>query len=191
MVFVELNPVCIPGTEIAAEKFINLMYLLWTRRLISSIRRERQLKLRGMVSEGDIRNPVTKDHNGDLCCYVIKRGLTTLTTIGRATGFESFVRRYFANESKRESVEAVVLPYDNDSGPFSRVGDSGSIIVDALDSLLSSLARLERQNRLISPSARQCTGSGRSSRPNSRVPTSTSSPSTRYVSFFRLFLSYF
>jgi hypothetical protein len=100
---------------------------------------ERQLKLRGIVSEGDICHPVTKDNNGDLCRYVIKRGLTTLTTIGRATGFESFVRRYFANESKRDSVEAVVLPYDNDLGPFSRGGDSGSIIVDALGQFFALL----------------------------------------------------
>ena len=93
---------------------------------------ERQLKLQGMVSQDDIRNPITKDHSGDRCRYVIKHGLTTLTTIGRATGFESFVRRYFANGGKWNSVEAVVFPYDNDSGPFSRSEDSGSIIVDAL-----------------------------------------------------------
>lgn len=93
---------------------------------------ERQLKLRGIVSQDDMRNPVTKDHNDELCRYVIKRGLTTLTTIGRGTGFESFVRRYFANGGKRESAEAAIFPYDNDSGPFSRGGDSGSIIVDAL-----------------------------------------------------------
>ncbi|KAG8894498.1 hypothetical protein FRB99_001223 [Tulasnella sp. 403] len=119
------------GTEIAAEKFINLMYPRVDAPSDFKYPEERQLKLQGMVSENDMRNPVTKDCNGDLCRYVIKRGLTTFTTIGRATGFESFVRQYFANGGKRDSVEAVIFPYDNDSGPFSRDGDSGSIIVDA------------------------------------------------------------
>jgi hypothetical protein len=63
--------------------------------------------------------------------YVIKRGLTTLTTIGCLTGFESHVRRYFAL-GRRDSVEAAVYPHDNDCSPFSRGGDSGSIIVDGL-----------------------------------------------------------
>ena len=61
-----------------------------------------------------------------------------LTTIGCLTGFESHVHRYFALDS-RDSVEAAVYPYDNDSGPFSRVRDSGSIIVDALGKFVALL----------------------------------------------------
>ena len=70
--------------------------------------------------------------------YVIKRGLTTLTTIGCLTGFESHVRRYFAIGS-RDSVEAAVFPYDDNSSPFSRGGDSGSIIIDAFGNCVALL----------------------------------------------------
>ncbi|KAH7883420.1 hypothetical protein F5I97DRAFT_1939188 [Phlebopus sp. FC_14] len=43
---------------------------------------------------------------------------------------KSHVRRYFTL-GNCNSVEAAVYAYNNDSGPFSRGGDSGSIIVDA------------------------------------------------------------
>jgi len=92
---------------------------------------ERLLKLRGILSAEEIRKPNNKDHKNEPMRYVIKCGLATLTTIGCLNGFESRVRRYFAL-GKRDSVEAAIYPYDNDSGPFSRSGDSGSIIVDAL-----------------------------------------------------------
>lgn len=70
--------------------------------------------------------------------YVIKHGLTTLTTIGCLNGFESNVRRYFALGS-RNSVEAAVYAYDSNSGPFSSHGDSGSIIVDAAGKFVALL----------------------------------------------------
>ena len=79
--------------------------------------------------------------------YVIKRSLSTLTTIGYLNGFESHVRRYFATGS-RDSVETAVYTYYNDlgpmsgggdSGPFSRGGDSGSIIVDPLGKFVALL----------------------------------------------------
>ena len=63
------------------------------------------------------------------CVYTIKRGLTTLTTIDCATGFFSYVREYFANQTHRDSIVWAILPYDNDSGAFSKGGDSGSMIV--------------------------------------------------------------
>jgi len=63
---------------------------------------------------------------------------TTKTTIGRLNGFESHVRRYFTL-GKHDSVEAAVYSYDNDSGPFSKRGDSGSIIVDALGKFVALL----------------------------------------------------
>ena len=99
---------------------------------------ERLLELRGILSPEEIRTPNNKDDKGDPMRYVIKRGLTTLTTIGCLHGFESHVRRHFALGS-RDSVEAAVHPYDNDSGPFSRGGDSGSIIVDALGKFVALL----------------------------------------------------
>ena len=43
----------------------------------------------------------------------------------------SHVRRYFTLENC-DSVKVAVYQYYNDSGPFSRGGDSGCIVVDAL-----------------------------------------------------------
>jgi hypothetical protein len=99
---------------------------------------ERLLKLQGILSAEEIRTPNNRDHKGDPMQYVIKRGHTTLTTIGCLNGFESHVRRY-STLGSRDSVEAAVYPYDNDSGPFSRGGDSGSIIVDALGKFVALL----------------------------------------------------
>ncbi|KAI6152619.1 hypothetical protein BKA82DRAFT_4512578 [Pisolithus tinctorius] len=62
------------------------------------------------------------------CLYVIKHGLTTLTTIGRATGCFSYASEYFSNQTHRDSIEWAILPYDSDSGAFSKGGDSGSVI---------------------------------------------------------------
>jgi hypothetical protein len=76
-----------------------------------------------------MHHPDTKDHDSKNCFYVIKRCFTTLTTIGRATGFFSFAREYFANQIHRDSIEWAILPYHNiDSGAFSKGGDSGSMI---------------------------------------------------------------
>ena len=99
---------------------------------------ERLLKLRGILSAEEICTPNNKDDKGNPMRYVIKRGLTTLTTIGCLNGFESHVRHYIALGS-RDSVEAAVYPYDNDSSPFSRGGDSGAIIVDALGKFVALL----------------------------------------------------
>ena len=88
------------------------------------------LELRGILSAKEIQTPNDRDRKGDPIRHVAKCGLASATTIGCLTGFESHVRRYFALGS-RDSVEAAVYPHNNDSGPFSKAGDSGSIIVDA------------------------------------------------------------
>ena len=89
---------------------------------------ERLLQLRGILTKDRMCHASAKDHDGDDCLYVIKRGLTSLTTIGRATGFFSHVREYFPNQTHWDSTEWAILPYDNDSGTFSKRGDSGSMI---------------------------------------------------------------
>lgn len=89
---------------------------------------ERLLVLRDILAEDCMRHPKTKDHDGENSLYVIKRGLTTLTTIGRATGCFSYAREYFSNQTHRDSIEWAILPYDSDSGAFSKGGDSGSMI---------------------------------------------------------------
>ena len=83
---------------------------------------QRLLELRGILSPQEMRTPSNHDRNGDPTRYVIKRGPTTLTTIGRLNGFESHVRRYHVLGS-RDSVEAAVYPYDNRSGTFAEEGD--------------------------------------------------------------------
>ncbi|KAI6042333.1 hypothetical protein EDC04DRAFT_2970123 [Pisolithus marmoratus] len=89
---------------------------------------ERLLKLRDILSEDCMRHPNTKDGNGEKCLYVIKLDLTTFTTIGRATGSFSCAREYFSNQTHLDSIEWAIVPYDNDSGAFSKGGDSGSMI---------------------------------------------------------------
>ncbi|KAG8905111.1 hypothetical protein FRB99_000675 [Tulasnella sp. 403] len=119
------------GPEIDAAKFLGLMYPRIGPPFNFEHPSERLLKLRAFLSKEEIRKPTNRNHKGDPMRYVIKRGLTTPTTIGCLSGFESRVRRYFMT-GKRDSVEAAIHPYDNDSGPFSMDGDSGSTIVDAL-----------------------------------------------------------
>jgi len=87
----------------------------------------RLFKLRGILTAAQISQPNNKDLKGDPVRFVIKRGHTTLTTIGRLTGFESHQRRY-GLVGTFDSVEAAVYRYGNDSSPFSGGGDSGAVI---------------------------------------------------------------
>jgi len=94
---------------------------------------DRLLKLRGIMSAEEIRAPTSTDPDDptvDHPRYVLKRGIATRTTIGRLSGFESHIRRYFAIGA-RDSTEVAICSYDTNSGPFSRGGDSGSIVANA------------------------------------------------------------
>jgi hypothetical protein len=88
----------------------------------------RLLELRGMITEERMRRPDMLDHDNK-CLLVIKSGNATGVTIGRATGIFSFVRNEVTGE---ESREWAIYNYDNESGVFSKPGDSGSIIADGL-----------------------------------------------------------
>ena len=98
------------------------------------------LGLHNILTANEIRTPGhTTDYNGDPARIVIKHGLTTLTTIGHLTGFKSFTCHYYGISSA-DSLEVAVYPYDTKSFiPFSRGGDSGSIIVDARGHLVALL----------------------------------------------------
>lgn len=87
---------------------------------------DRLLKLQGVIPEDKLRHPDMLDKDGEPCLIVIKSGLTTGVTIGRASGVFSYVRK----PSNETSMEWSILPYDNDAGVFSAPGDSGAIIVD-------------------------------------------------------------
>lgn len=83
-----------------------------------------------VIQPEEIRNPKQLDANGEQCLLVVKRGLTTGTTIGRITGMESFTRNFKEYGIEEISMEIAVLPYGNTKGPFSAPGDSGSIVLD-------------------------------------------------------------
>ncbi|KAJ7194678.1 hypothetical protein GGX14DRAFT_678221, partial [Mycena pura] len=89
---------------------------------------ERLLELKDILTEDHMRHPNMQDPAGEQCLYVIKRGLTSLTTIGRASGLLSFAREYFPNQTHRDSIEWAILPYDLESLPFSEKGDSGAMV---------------------------------------------------------------
>lgn len=89
---------------------------------------ERLFKLSGILTEDRMRHPDRRDENNDECLYVIKRGLTTHTTIGRATGLYTYAREYFPNKASQDSTEWAILPCDDRLPAFSKGGDSGSII---------------------------------------------------------------
>ena len=84
------------------------------------------LRIKGVVDEDELRNPKQLDANGEKCLIVVKNGMTTGVTIGRATGIESFVR----DGEDKTSMAVAVYPYSHRDGPFSARGDSGSMIVD-------------------------------------------------------------
>ncbi|KAG8710550.1 hypothetical protein FRC08_017005, partial [Ceratobasidium sp. 394] len=99
---------------------------------------DRLYLLKVILAAADISNPNSHDIKGDPTRFVFKRGPTTSTTVGRLNGFASRERRYglFGNF---DSVEAAVCPYDNDSGPFSRGGDSGAAIVGVNNDFVAQL----------------------------------------------------
>lgn len=112
---------------------------------------DRLYQLQDILPANKITEPNTKDPEGDPTRFVIKRGRTTATTIGRLNGFESRQRRYslFGNF---DSIEMAVFPYGRDSiekavfrhgckklGPFSRGGDSGAAIVGANNDFVAQL----------------------------------------------------
>jgi hypothetical protein len=54
-------------------------------------------------------------------------------TVGRATTFVSYTRKYSSdnnNNNTAVSKELTILPFDMSSGAFSAKGDSGSVVVD-------------------------------------------------------------
>ena len=100
---------------------------------------DRLFKLRGILTATQISQRNNQDLKGDLVRFVIKRGHTTLTTIGRLAGFESLQRRY-SLVGTFDYVEAAVYPYSHDSGPFSRGGDSGALIAGPKAEFIALLA---------------------------------------------------
>jgi len=87
------------------------------------------LQAYGVVQDDEIRNPQHLDVDSEKCLFVVKNGLATGTTVGRANGLESFTRIYNDYGIKHTSIEIAVLPYNRRRGKFSDAGDSGSIVL--------------------------------------------------------------
>lgn len=118
------------GPEISPADFKKLMYDRFDAPHEFVYPPEGLFELRGILTQEGIRGPNNKTPAGDPIRRVIKRGFTTLTTVGGLSGFRSHARRYFAT-GNIDSLEAAIHPHNSNSGPFSRGGDSGSVIVDA------------------------------------------------------------
>jgi hypothetical protein len=97
------------------------------------------LQARGIIQANEIHNPTQLDANREQCLLVVKHGPATGTTIGRVSGMVSFVRKYNEYGIKGRSTEIAVLPYGNAGGPFSALGDSGSIVLDRTGRILGML----------------------------------------------------
>lgn len=97
------------------------------------------LKLWGTIPEEEMREPKMLDKNDEPCITVLKRGRSTNLTVGRATTFVSYSRKYFNENDTAVSKEWAVIPLDEKSGPFSAEGDSGSVVVDGLGRIVGML----------------------------------------------------
>jgi hypothetical protein len=120
----------IPGPEIDEIRFTKLMYPRIDLPRSFKYPEGRLLKFNGILSAEEIHKANDKEHNIGSATFVFKRGLATHTTIGCLSGLKSRVRRYFTSGTE-DSLEVAVYPHSKELSPFSKAGDSGSIIVDA------------------------------------------------------------
>jgi len=93
----------------------------------------------GVVKDEGMRQPQHLDIHGEKALLVVKNGLATGTTIGRANGLDSFTRVYPDYGIEHTSIETAILPYDKQRAPFSAPGDSGAIILDRAGRIVALL----------------------------------------------------
>ncbi|KAI0030995.1 hypothetical protein K488DRAFT_71757 [Vararia minispora EC-137] len=96
------------------------------------------LMLRGTLTAEQVNNPNSSDSQGDRIRRVLKRGVTTNTTVGTLTHFMSFVRKYFTT-GILESLELPILPHESETGTFSKGGDSGALIASVIGEFVGLL----------------------------------------------------
>ena len=92
---------------------------------------DRIFKIQGIIPRKDMSTPPMFDKDNVPCLLVMKRGMATGLTLGRANEINSFTRKYFANSPPEKTLEWVICPYDSQSPPFAAKGDSGAAIVDS------------------------------------------------------------
>ena len=98
----------------------------------------------GALSLAELLSFPHRDHNGDPYHYVVMNGRTGGTRRGCPASGISRVRdsEYFRDSNHRTLREVGVPSHDDDSGPFSRRGDSGALIVGTAGKAAALLARL-------------------------------------------------
>jgi len=124
--------------EIESGKFMSLLYPRHDVLSEFDYPKDCIYLLKVILAATKIKEPNSQDIKGNPTWFVFKRGLATLTTIGRLNGFESCQRRYglFGNF---DSVKAVVYLYDSVSGLFSQGSDSGATIVGTNNDFVTQL----------------------------------------------------
>jgi hypothetical protein len=113
-------------------KIVTTLPTIWVGVLTDRFRYplDRLFRLRDILPAAEIIDPNSRDHNGNPVRYVIKRASTKRTTIGCLGGFDSYQRRY-NSLGHMDSIEMAIFSYNDDSGPFSRPGDSGAVFADS------------------------------------------------------------
>jgi hypothetical protein len=118
------------GTEMNPTDFTIRMYPNDHNHTHLKYPTDRLLKLHGTISVDEMRHPQMVDKEGEKCIMVLKNGGRTGRTMGRANNVFSYTRYCFENNPGIISKEWAILPANSRSGPFSALGDSGSVIVD-------------------------------------------------------------
>ncbi|KAG8824813.1 hypothetical protein FRC17_009021, partial [Serendipita sp. 399] len=119
------------GTEMRPAEFTRKCFTRGNANWKFTYPKDRLLPLAGTISDQLMRHPDMWDSDNEPCLLVVKSGNATGTTLGRANGVFSIVRKYSLDRSvDQTSMGWAILPYDSKSGAFSAPGDSGSIIAD-------------------------------------------------------------
>ena len=120
------------GTEMNSVDFLLRMYPDVRNHTHFNLKypTNRLLKLHDTISVDEMHHPQTVNQDGKKCIMVLKNGSGTGRTIGCANSIFSYTRYCFENSPSVISKEWAILPADSRAGPFSALGDSGSVIVD-------------------------------------------------------------
>jgi hypothetical protein len=120
------------GTSISADELTRMMCPNPQNGLTFTYPSNRLLILKGTIPDEEMRHPTGVDQNDEACLMVIKRGMTTGLTVGRANNILSYARYFYDNKQHETSKEWAIFGFDSKSGAFSDRGDSGSVIADGL-----------------------------------------------------------
>ena len=82
-----------------------------------------------------LASPNCFDDKGNLCLIITKDSNVTDLTVGCYVSLEA----YTCNELDVKPLKLTIYNYNEDSGPFSAKGDSGSLIFDSKDHMVGIL----------------------------------------------------